>query len=962
MDLVIVESPSKAKTINKYLGRGYEVLASFGHVRDLPAKDGSVDPDDDFAMLWEVDAKSAKRLNDIATAAKSADRIILATDPDREGEAISWHVLEVLKGKKVLKGKTVERVVFNAITKSEVLEAMKHPRAIDEALVDAYLARRALDYLVGFNLSPVLWRKLPGARSAGRVQSVALRLVCDRELDIEKFVAQEYWSIIAHLETAAKAPFTARLVAADGEKLGRLDIGTGAAAEDFKQALEKAKFSVTNVESRPAKRNPAAPFTTSTLQQEASRKLGFAPALTMRIAQRLYEGAEVDGETVGLITYMRTDGVDMAPEAIARARSVIGEQFGAAYVPASPRKYVTKAKNAQEAHEAIRPTDLARLPAHVSRFLERDEARLYELIWTRTLASQMESADLERTIVDIRADAGARTLHLRANGQVVRFDGFLKLYQEGRDDEEDDESSRLPPMEKGEALAKKSIESSQHFTEPPPRFTEATLIKRMEELGIGRPSTYASTLAVLKDRDYVKLDKKRLVPEDKGRIVTAFLESFFTRYVGYDFTADLEEKLDRISNHEIDWKEVLRDFWRDFSSALAGTKDLRITHVLDSLNELLGPHIFPPKADGSSPRACPSCENGILSLKLGKFGAFIGCSNYPDCKFTRTLTSGGEGDASGTKVLGVDPASSEEVTVRDGRFGAYVQLGEGAEGEKPKRTSIPKTMVPSELTLEEAIGLLALPREVARHPESKEPIVAAIGRFGPYVQHGKTYASVGKDENILEIGGNRAIDLIVAKESGLTGRRFGGGGASRDLGAHPEGGKVTIKSGRFGPYVNWGKINATLPRDADATKLTLEEAVALLSAKAQGGGRGGRVLGKHPDGGPIAVQNGRFGPYVSYGKINATLPDDLSTETVTLEDAIRLVDDKAGRAPSKKKAAKRGAKATAPAKEASKPAAKTTAKKPPAKAVAAKKPSAAKAPAKKAPAAKPAAAKKARRA
>jgi DNA topoisomerase-1 len=961
MDLVIVESPSKAKTINKYLGRGYEVLASFGHVRDLPAKDGSVDPDDDFAMLWEVDAKSAKRLNDIAAAAKSADRIILATDPDREGEAISWHVLEVLKGKKVLKGKTVERVVFNAITKSEVLEAMKHPRAIDEALVDAYLARRALDYLVGFNLSPVLWRKLPGARSAGRVQSVALRLVCDRELDIEKFVAQEYWSIIAHLETAKKAPFTARLVAADGEKLGRLDIGTGAAAEDFKQALEKAKFSVTNVESKPAKRHPAAPFTTSTLQQEASRKLGFAPALTMRIAQRLYEGADVDGETVGLITYMRTDGVDVTPEAIARARSVIGEQFGAAYVPTSPRTYQTKTKNAQEAHEAIRPTDLARLPAHVSRFLERDEARLYELIWTRTLASQMESADLERTIVDIRADAGARTLHLRANGQVVRFDGFLKLYQEGRDDEEDDDSSRLPPMEKGEALAKKSIESSQHFTEPPPRFTEATLIKRMEELGIGRPSTYASTLAVLKDRDYVKLDKKRLFPQDKGRIVTAFLESFFTRYVGYDFTADLEEKLDRISNHEIDWKEVLRDFWRDFSSALAGTKDLRITHVLDSLNELLGPHIFPPKADGSSPRACPSCENGILSLKLGKFGAFIGCSNYPDCKFTRTLTSGGEGDASGVKVLGLDPASGEEVTVRDGRFGAYVQLGEGAEGEKPKRTSIPKTMVPSELTLEEAIGLLALPREVARHPESKEPIVAAIGRFGPYVQHGKTYASVGKDENILEIGGNRAIDLIVAKESGLTGRRFGGGGASRDLGAHPEGGKVTIKSGRFGPYVNWGKINATLPRDADATKLTLEEAVALLSAKASGGGRGGRVLGKHPDGGPIAVHNGRFGPYVSYGKINATLPDDLSTESVTLEDAIRLVDDKAGRAPSKKKTAKRGAKA-APAKETSKPAAKTTAKKPLAKAVAAKKPSAAKAPAKKAPAAKPAAAKKARRA
>jgi DNA topoisomerase-1 len=591
----------------------------------------------------------------------------------------------------------------------------------------------------------------------------------------------------------------------------------------------------------------------------------------------------------------------------------------------------------------------------MTRFLDRDEARLYELIWTRTIASQMESADLERTTADIRADAGARQLHLRATGQVIRFDGFLKLYQEGRDDDEDDESGRLPPMETGEHPTKKQIDASQHFTEPPPRFTEATLIKQMEELGIGRPSTYASTLGVLRDRGYVRLDKKRLFPEDKGRLVTAFLESFFTRYVGYDFTADLEEKLDRVSNNEIDWKQVLRDFWRDFSSALLGTKDLRTTQVLDSLNELLGPHIFPAKEDGSNPRACPSCENGILSLKLGKFGAFIGCSNYPECKFTRTLNADAA-EQSGVKILGIDPATGEEISLRDGRFGAYVQQGEGENGDKPKRTSVPKTFTLSELTLEDAIGLLSLPREVARHPESKEPIVAGIGRFGPYVQHGKTYANIGKDENILDIGGNRAIDLIVAKESGLSGRRFGADAqaASRELGQHPEGGKVVIKSGRFGPYVNWNKINATLPRDADPTRLTLEEGIALLAAKAKGGGgaRGGRVLGQHPDGGDIAVHSGRFGPYVSLGKVNATLRDDLSPETITLEDAIRLIDAKGG-APSKKKAAakKAPAKKAAPSKTSAKAPAKKAA---PAKAAktaapkAAAKKAAAKAPAKKA--------------
>jgi DNA topoisomerase-1 len=918
MKVVIVESPSKAKTINRYLGNDYDVYASFGHVRDLPPKDGSVDPDNDFAMLWEVDGKAAKRLSDIAAAVKDADRVILATDPDREGEAISWHIYEILKGKKVLKDKRVDRVVFNAVTKEAVIDAMRHPREIDAALVDAYLARRALDYLVGFNLSPVLWRKLPGARSAGRVQSVALRIVCDRELEIEKFVKREYWSILAHLKTEADAPFTARLVGADGKKISRLDIGSGKEAEDFKAALEAAKFSVTEVESKPVKRHPYPPFTTSTLQQEASRKLGLAPARTMQIAQRLYEGVDLGEGLAGLITYMRTDGVDLAPEAIEGARQVIGKDFGAKYVPGAPRKYTVKAKNAQEAHEAIRPTDLARRPREVARHLEGDQAKLYELIWTRTIASQMESAELERTSVDILAAAGARRLEFRATGQVVRFDGFLTLYQEGRDDEEDEESGRLPAMAAGEALAKERIEASQHFTEPPPRFTEATLVKRMEELGIGRPSTYASTLAVLRDRDYVRLEKKRLFPEDKGRLVTAFLESFFTRYVGYDFTADLEEKLDKVSNSEIDWKDLLRDFWRDFSIAVGATKDLRTTQVLDSLNELLGPHIFPAREDGADARLCPLCNKGQLSLKLGKFGAFIGCSNYPECKFTRVLSPTGqdqakgvEGERPGVRVLGQDPATGEEITLRSGRFGDYVQQG---EGEKPKRCSLPKGLAPADVTLEKALALLSLPREVARHPTSGEPILAGIGRYGAYVQHAKTYANLGKDEDVLEIGGNRAIDLIVAKESGEGGRRFGAG-SGRALGDHPTlGGAVSVKEGRFGAYVNHGKINATLPKGTDTATLTLDDAVAALAAKAAGGGvGGGRLLGEHPKGGPISVRPGRFGAYVNWGKINATIPKSVSPDDISLGEAIDLIEEREGRPsgtrgkPARKAPAKAGA-------------------------------------------------------
>jgi DNA topoisomerase I len=849
MKVVVVESPSKAKTINKYLGPGYEVLASFGHIRDLPPKDGSVDPDNDFKMLWEVDPQSQKRVNDIAQALKKADTLILATDPDREGEAISWHVLEALNEKKALKGQKVERVVFNAITKQSVTEAMKHPRAIDAALVDAYLARRALDYLVGFTLSPVLWRKLPGARSAGRVQSVALRLICDRELDIEKFVAKEYWSIVAKLATPRDEAFEARLVGADGQKIQRLDIGNGAQAEDLKQALEGAAFTVAAVEAKPARRNPPPPFTTSTMQQEASRKLGFAPAIAMRLAQRLYEGVEIDGETTGLITYMRTDGIDITPEAIADIRSMIGKNYGKEYVPGSPRTYQNKSKNAQEAHEAVRPTSASRSPAEVAKYVDRDQARLYELIWNRAVASQMESAELERTTVDITAKNGARTIELRATGQVVKFDGFLTLYQEGQDEiSEDEDSNRLPAMAQDEALTKQAIETSQHFTEPPPRFSEAALVKRMEELGIGRPSTYASILQVLQDRGYVRIDKKRLIPEDKGRVVVGFLESFFQKYVEYDFTASLEEQLDRVSNNEINWKKVLQDFWVDFIGAVNDIKEIRITQVLDALNDLLEPHIFPAREDGGPVRQCPQCGNGQLSLKVGRFGAFIGCSNYPECTFTRQMTPGAAG-AQATKVLGVDPKTNLEVTLRGGRFGTYLQLGEEIKApklkkgekkdpdapkpEKPKRASLPKGVAPEDIDLEKALALLALPREVGKSPEDGEPILAGVGRFGPYVKHGKTYASLEEGDDVLTVGLNRAMHLIADKIANpKKGRRFGAD-PGKTLGEHPDkGGTIVVKNGRYGPYVSHNGINATLTGDKTPDTVTLDEAIVLLDARA----------------------------------------------------------------------------------------------------------------------------------
>jgi DNA topoisomerase-1 len=787
-------------------------------------------------MHWDVEPKAAKRLDEIAKAVKGANKLILATDPDREGEAISWHLLQVLDRKKALRGVPVERVVFNAVTKEAVLDAMRHPRTIDGPLVNAYLARRALDYLVGFTLSPVLWRKLPGARSAGRVQSVALRLVCDRELEIEQFKPQEYWTIIAKLATGKNEAFQARLFSADGKKLDKFDIGDAATAERLKAALEGGRFVVSNIESKSQRRNPAAPFTTSTLQQEASRKLGFSPRHTMQLAQRLYEGVDLGGESEGLITYMRTDGVQIVPEAIAAARRLVTKLYGDRYVPSTPREYETKAKNAQEAHEAIRPTDFSKDPESVSRYLEDDAARLYKLIWQRTLASQASSAEIERTTVDIDVTGkDGKHYGVRATGSVIRFDGFLRIYEEGIDDAVGDDGA-LPALTKGEALDPRKIEAKQHFTEPPPRYTEATLIKKMEELGIGRPSTYATTLNVLRDREYVRLEKKRLYPEDKGRLVTAFLESFFRRYVEYDFTADLEEKLDLISAGKLEWKDVLRDFWREFIAAVNDIGDLRIAQVLEALNELLGPHIFTEPQDGGDSRACPSCGNGRLSLKVGKFGAFIGCSNYPECRYTRQLadTNGEKASLAGeAKVLGTDLETGLEVTLRTGRFGPYVQLGESNGEEKPKRASIPKGTDPEHIDLERALALLALPREVGLHPETGKPIVAGFGRYGPYVQHDGKYASLSAPEEVFEIGINRAVSLLAEKAAN---RRPRASSVVKELGDHPQlGGKVQVLSGRYGPYVRHGKVNATLPKDRDPEQVTLQEAVELIAAKSAKG-------------------------------------------------------------------------------------------------------------------------------
>ena len=842
MDVLVVESPAKAKTIGKYLGPGFTVLASYGHVRDLPPKDGSVRPDEDFAMDWEVDAQSQKRIDAIAQAVSKGGKLYLATDPDREGEAISWHVLDILRNKKALAGVDVKRVTFNAITKKSVLDAVANPRDLDQPLIDAYLARRALDYLVGFTLSPVLWRKLPGSRSAGRVQSVALRLICERESEIEVFKSREYWTVDTFFGTAKKQILKARLTHLDGRKLDKFDLNTQERAEQAKREIERRAFAVSSIDRRQVRRNPPPPFITSTLQQEASRKLGLGAATAMRIAQRLYEGVDIGGETVGLITYMRTDGVQLAPEAIGQTRNLIETKYGASYVPASPRIYTSKAKNAQEAHEAIRPTDLFRTPQDVAAYLDRDQLGLYELIWKRTVASQMESAVLDQVTVDIAS--GDKTVQLRATGSVVKFNGFLTLYDEGQDDKNDDEETGaiLPDVTENEAMDRREVVPEQHFTEPPPRYSEASLVKKLEELGIGRPSTYASIIEVLQRRNYVRIDRKRFIPEDRGRIVTAFLQTYFPRYVEYGFTAHLEEELDDISSGKIDWHEVLREFWKAFSAAVGETKELRVKEVLDKLDEELGPHFFPANDNGGkSPRECPSCANGRLGLKLGKFGAFIGCSNYPECRFTRKLgivdadadAASGE-NLDGPKILGIDPVTGKQVTLRKGPYGLYVQLGEPEGKEKPKRQSLLRDMTPNDLTLEKALALLSLPRELGPHPEDGEVILAGVGRFGPYVKHGPKYKSVPSDESVLEIGMNRAVALLAEAKNP---RGRAAVKPIRSIGNHPsDEAAVELYDGRYGPYVKHGGVNATVPRDIKPEELTLDQAVALLAERAAKGG------------------------------------------------------------------------------------------------------------------------------
>ncbi len=823
MKLVIVESPAKAQTINKYLGNDYKVMASVGHIRDLPSKDGAVLPDENFKMSWEMHKDKEKVVKEIIGELKSAESLILATDPDREGEAISWHLQEILNSKKIITDKPVERVVFNEITKNAVLHAMETPRKINSELVEAYLARRALDHLIGFSISPILWRKLPGSKSAGRVQSVALKLICEREIEIEKFNIEEYWSITSIFSKDDKQKFTAKLSVIDNNKLAKMDLKNEKETNLALEKIRNSSFNITKISTKRVRRNPMPPFTTSTLQQEASNKLGFGASRTMRIAQKLYEGINIGSETTGLITYMRTDGVQLSTQAIDELRSEITNLHGKEYIPQSPRIYKSKAANAQEAHEAIRPTTISRHPESMSSYLDAEQLKLYELIWRRTISSQMQSAELDETAADISNKN--KSIVFRANGSQVHFPGFF-IYRDRDDDK------ILPHLIENENVGLEKTDGEQHFTQPPPRYTDASLIKKMEELGIGRPSTYASILQVLVNRNYVEKDRGKHVPQERGRILTAFLNNFFGQYIEYDFTADLEKKLDKVSDGKLNYKKLLEEFWNGFKPHLNKMSELEREKILEALETELADLFFPKNEENTNAqpnRKCPTCSNGNLGLELGRYGAFIGCSNYPECKFTKQIAKNEnkeENNANETfipendGVLGIDPETGLKVIIKKGPYGIYLQLG---EEKKPKRTSIPKLVEASTIDLDKALSFLSLPRLIGKHPETGQDISAGIGRYGPYLKYDINFISIPADETVINIGLNHAVVLI-----GENSQKLG-----KVLGDHPDGnGKVLAKSGRFGPYVEYNKIRATLPKSISLEEIDLDKAIELIVAKA----------------------------------------------------------------------------------------------------------------------------------
>ncbi len=842
MNLVIVESPAKAKTINKYLGKDYLVLASYGHIRDLPSKNGSVDPKNKFQMEWEIDSFSKKYLKEITNAAEDSDKIILATDPDREGEAIAWHVKEVLDKKKLLKDKHLERVVFNEITKKAILDAIKNPREIHLPLVEAYLARRALDYLVGFNISPLLWTKLPGSKSAGRVQSVALKLITEREKEIELFKPEEYWTLTSDFTNKDNKNIFSKLSLFNGEKIEKFSFKNKEEIQKAVDVINKTKFKIADVNTKVFRRNPLAPFTTSTLQQTASGRFGFGASRTMQIAQRLYQGVDIEGETTGLITYMRTDGTNISKEAIDDFRKFITDDYGDKYLPEAPNSYTgKKAKNAQEAHEAIRPTNISRKPSDIKKYVNADQFKLYELIWSRALSSQMTPAEFDRNTIIISSNDNK--INFRASGSVVKFDGFLKVYQVQETDE--DAKNILPEVKVGEEISILKLNDEQHFTDPPPRYSEASLVKKMEELGIGRPSTYASIISVLSSRNYVELINKRFNPTDRGKLISAFLEKLFSKYVDYNFTADLENQLDEITSGKIEWVQVLDNFWKDFYENVGKVKEKRTREVLDLLNESLGALIFERDDKDAIDRKCKLCSNGELSLKNSfRGGAFIGCSNYPECKFTRPLSkakAAAQYNLAEPKLLGQND-KGKDIYLKNGRFGPYLQYEKEKEeidtkkkkgrkkkneNEHLKNVSIPKGIDVDSVDLDKAKYLCSLPKVLGQHPENKQDITLNSGRFGPYLKCENKSARLENVEDLFTIGINRAITLIAEAKPGRISSSL-----IKDLGEHPEDKKpVRIMKGQYGPYIKYKSLNATIPEEKDPNELTMEEALILIEKR-----------------------------------------------------------------------------------------------------------------------------------